>query len=64
MFFYVLFQKFCFYFGYIRTDITRIRPIYDYFMGFKTQYNFEPNPKCYYPNPTRTNKILVWNLKA
>nr|VDD51338.1 unnamed protein product [Brassica oleracea] len=27
-------------------------------MGFRTQYNFEPNPKFYYQNPTCTNKIL------
>ena len=47
-----------------RTDITRIRTIYDYFMGFMMQYNFEPNPKCYYPNPICTNKILVWDLEA
>ena len=47
-----------------RTDIIRIRTIYDYFMGFRTQYNFELNPECYYPNPTCTNKILVWDLVA
>ena len=58
------FKNFVFYFGYIRTDIIRIRTIYDYFMGFMMQYNFEPNPKCYYLNPTRTNKILVWDLEA
>ena len=41
-----------------RTDITQIRTIFGYFMGFKMQYNFEPNPKCYYPNPIHTNKNI------
>ena len=35
--------------------------IYDYFTGFGMQYNIYPNPKFYYPSPTRTNKILVWD---
>lgn len=42
-----------------RIDITQIRTIHDYFMGFRMQYNFEPNPNFYYLNPTCTNKILV-----
>ena len=61
--------NFVFYFGYIRTDITRIRIIYDYFMGFRMCYKLEQNPKCfypnlkcYYPNMTRTNIILEKNL--
>ena len=61
-FFDVLLLKFVFYFRYIWTDITRILTIYYYFMGYRMYYKLEPNPKCYYPNPTRTYEILECDL--
>ena len=42
--------------------MSRIRTIYDYFMGFRMYYKLKLNPKCYYSNPIHTHKILEWDL--
>lgn len=33
-------------------------------MDFMMYYKLEPNPNCYYPNTTRTYKILEWDLEG